>query len=119
MTFGAGYIPVFTIQRENGEGMVEQPCLPVEVIMAFQARGALCPELPVVYLPVAFQAVGGEFGELLDRGTGFTGIYMTGPAGLFLVFPFQLVSSERMVESDVTPARVFMADCTLFVRVIL
>jgi|GEM_PF-3056302 len=119
MAFGTGNVLVFTVQRKSGERMVEQPCLPVEVIMAFQARGSAGPELPVVYLPVAFQAVCGELGEFLDRGTGFTGIYMTCPAGLFPVFSFQAVACKRMVERDVTPAGVFMADCALFVRVIL
>ena len=119
MAFGAGNVPVFPVQGESCEGMVEQPCLPVEVIMAFQARSSLCPELPVVYLPVAFQAVCGEPGKFLDRGTCFTGIYMAGSAGLFLVFSFQVIAGKGMVERDVTPAGFLMAYCALFVRVVL
>jgi hypothetical protein len=65
MATGAGHVPVLPVQRECSEGVVEQPCLPVEVIMAFQAQGAPGPKLPVVDLPVASQAVGGELGELL------------------------------------------------------
>jgi hypothetical protein len=119
MAFGAGYIPVLPIQRKCGEGVVEQPCLPVKVIMAFQARSALGPELLVVHIPVAFQAVGGEFGELLDRGTRFTCIYVAGPAGLFPVCPFESVACEGVIEGDITPSGIFMACRALFVWVVL
>jgi len=92
MTFGTGDVPVLSVQWKCSEGVVEQPRLPVEVIMAFQARCALGPELLVMYLPVAFQAVGRELGELLDRGTRFTCLDMAGPAGLFPVCTFQKVA---------------------------
>jgi len=92
MTFGTGDVPVLPVQWKCGEGVVEQPRLPVKVIMAFQARCALGPELLVVYLPVAFQAVGRELGELLDRRTRITCFNMAGTAGLFPVCPFQKVS---------------------------
>jgi hypothetical protein len=92
MTFGTGDLSVLPVQRKCCYGVVEQPCLPVEVIMAFQARSALGSELFVVYLPVAFQTVGGEPGELLDRGTRFTCLNVAGPAGLFFVCPLQKVA---------------------------
>jgi hypothetical protein len=95
---------VLPVQRKRCAVVVEQPSLPVEVIMAFQARSALGLKLPVVHLPVAFQAVLREFGELLDRGTRFTCIYMAGTAGLFPVCPFKQVARELMVEGDVVPA---------------
>ena len=89
MAFFAGYIPVFPIKRKSGTGMVEQSCFPVEVIMAFKARCAQGPKLPVMYLTVAFQAIGREFGEMQDWLTLLARIYMAGPAGLFPVCPFQ------------------------------
>jgi len=80
MAFMAGNIPVFPVKRKSGKGMVEEPCLPVEVIMAFKAGCALGAELPVMLLPVAFQAIGRESGEILDRSTRLSGTYMAGPA---------------------------------------
>ena len=119
MAFDTGNFPVLPVQRKCSESMVEQPCLPVKVIMAFQARSALCPELLVVYLSVTFQAVGGELGELLNRRTRITCFNVAGPAGLFPVCPFQRVTRKGMVEGDVTPTGIFMARCALFVRIVL
>jgi hypothetical protein len=53
-----GHIPVFPVQREFGQAVVEQTCFPVIIIMAFKARNTLDSELSVVDFPMAFEAVG-------------------------------------------------------------
>ena len=119
MAFIAGNIPVFPVKRKSGEGMVEHPCLPVEVIMAFKARCALGAELPHMHLPVAFQAIGRESGEILALSTRFSGAYMAGPARLFPVCPFQQVARGIMVKGDIVPAGVLVASQAILAGIVL
>jgi hypothetical protein len=57
MAFVTGHIPVFPVQGEIGQAVIEQSCFPVIIIMTFQARSTLDPELSVVDFQVAFEAV--------------------------------------------------------------
>jgi hypothetical protein len=87
--------------------------------MAFKARCALGAELPVMHLPVAFQAIGRESGEILRGITSLTRAEMAGPAGLFPVHPFQKVARGAMVKGDIIPTGISMARQALLIGVIL
>ena len=87
--------------------------------MAFKARCAQGPKLLVMYLTVAFQAIGREFGEMQDRLIRLGRINMAGPAGLFSVCPFQYVARATMVKGDIIPPGVFVACYTLLVGIVL
>lgn len=87
--------------------------------MAFEARCSPCAELPVMHLPVAFQAIGREPREILSPHASFSGTCMTGPAGLFSVCPFQKVTRSIMIKGDIAPAGVFVACQALFAGIIL
>jgi hypothetical protein len=119
MAFVAGYVLMPAVQRECSPHVVKQPCLPVEIVMAFQARSTLGSELSVVNLPVAVQAVGRELGELLHHRSLAPGPEMAGPAGLLSMGAFQQVVCKGMVEGDVAPSGIFVAGGALLVRVIL
>lgn len=87
--------------------------------MAFKAGCSPGTELPVMHLPVALQAIGREPREILNHFAGLSATYMTGPAGLFCVSPFQQVARSAVVEGDIAPAGVFVACQALPAGIIL
>lgn len=86
--------------------------------MAFKTRCALGVKLPVMHLPVAFQAIGREPGEILGRITFFIRAQMAFPAGLFPVCPFQEVARSAMIKGNVAPPGVSVAGQALFIRIV-
>ena len=80
MAFVAGYVLMPAVQWECSEIVVKHTCLPVEIVVAFQARSTLGSKLSVVNLPVAVQTVGRELGKLLHLQSLSPGLEMAGTA---------------------------------------